>query len=500
MSGKPTFRGKGNPGTRLAEEPLPHLDAYKTQLVPDMAPNIQAFDKAHAVMLVEREILPKKTGVAILKGLRAIEKEGVLKARVEAGGGIHSGEHYLTHKYGAEIGGRLHLGRSSGDLQTVGLRLTIRDQIHRLLTALSETRRTLIELAPDHLETVMAGNTHGQHAQPTTFAHWLLMFEAVFARDTERLLSFHSRLNRSPAGAAIMTGSDFPLDRERVAALLGFDAPMHNTLDAILSHDLEMEYSGVLLVAAQSISRLADDLMLWSTFEYGLVELPDRYCGTSSIMPQKKNPDGMEDMRSLGAQAVATAGMVAMIERGPTGFPIMERRNSHHMLFDLARGMALRFETVPPLFRDLKVNVERMRKLAGANWAQATDIAGALVRHAGMDWRTSDHVIGGFVRRCIDKGITPETATSADLDAASIATGHKAPKLSAKIFAEVMDPMEFVRRRQLLGGPAPKVVTRQIAGSRKRLVADEKSIALLKTQAQKAHDALEAAIDGIVKA
>ncbi|MFI5011815.1 MAG: argininosuccinate lyase [Hyphomicrobiales bacterium] len=495
-SGYQGFRGAG---VRLTEEPLAHLEFHKSSLLGESVHGIHAFDKAHALMLTERGIIPRETGRAILSALRQMETEDVAKARREADGGMHSGEHYLIKRLGEEIGGRLHLGRSSGDLIEVARRYTFRNHVHRLLAALADARHALLDLAHRHLDSVMPGYTHGQHAQPTTFAHWATMFEEVFARDAARLISFHERLNRSPAGAAIMTGSDFPLDRERVSELLGFDAPLSHTMDAILSHDLEMEYAGALAVLAQNLGRLADDLFLWSTTEFAFVELPDRYCGTSSIMPQKKNPDGLEDMKGLAAQSLGFLVTVFSAEKGPTGFPIMERRNSQAVLWDMGRNLAIRLETLGRLLADLDVKTERMRVLAGANWAQVTDLAGALVRHAGRDWRSAHQMVGVFVRQCIEKGVPPAQASSDDLDRAAGALGMPPPGLQADVFADAMDASAFVRRRKILGGPAPEAVIREIAGARNRLAADEERLAAFRAKLELAAQRLEAAISALTE-
>ncbi|MFI4996032.1 MAG: argininosuccinate lyase [Hyphomicrobiales bacterium] len=500
MTERPGYQGFRGAGIRLTEEPLEHLEFHKSSLLGESVHGIHAFDKAHALMLTERGIIPRQTGRAILSAFRQMEQEGVAKARAEADGGMHSGEHYLIKHLGDEIGGRLHLGRSSGDLIEVARRHTFRAHVHRLLAALAGVRRALLDLASLHLHAVMPGYTHGQHAQPTTFAHWATMFEEVFTRDAARLLSFHERLNRSPAGAAILTGSDFPLDRQRVSDLLGFDAPLSHTMDAILSHDLEMEYASVLAVLAQNLGRLADDLYLWSTTEFSMVELPDRYCGTSSIMPQKKNPDGLEDMKGLAAQSLGFLVTVFSAEKGPTGFPIMERRNSQAVLWDTGRNLAIRLETLGPLLNDLDVKTPRMRALAGANWAQVTDLAGALVRHAGRDWRNAHQMVGVFVRRCIEQGIAPSQARSVHLDEAARALDMPPPMLAADVFADAMDVGAFVRRRKLFGGPAPEAVEREIGSARQRLVVDEGRLASFKARLETAGQMLEAAIGALLEA
>jgi argininosuccinate lyase len=427
-----------------------------------------------------------------------MEDDGVERARAEADGGMHSGEHYLTKKLGEEIGGRLHLGRSSGDLIEVARRMTFRNHVQRMLKGLNVLRASLLDLAERHRETVMPGYTHGQHAQPTTFGHWLTMFEEVFARDTARLQSFHVRLNRSPAGAAIMTGSDFPLNRQRVSDLLGFDAPLSHTMDAILSHDLEMEYASVLAVLAQNIGRLADDLFIWSTMEFAMVELPDRYCGTSSIMPQKKNPDGLEDIKGVAAQSLGIVATVMMAEKGPTGYPIMERRNSQAILWGLGSALGIRLETLAPLMHDLKVNAGRMRELAGANWAQVTDVAAALTRERAIDWRTAHQIVSVFVRQNIEARIRPEQATSASLDRAAQTLGLVPPQLPDAVFSDAMDPAMFVQRRQIFGGPSPDAISREIDSARQRLLLDDRQHEAWERQFRQAGISLERAITDFI--
>ena len=479
---KKRYSGFRSAGARLTEDPLPLFDMHRSSLLGESVHAIHAFDKAHALMLSEEGINTPEIGKAILKAFAKMEDQGVETTRALVDGGMHSGEHYLIQTLGEEIGGRLHLGRSSGDLIEVARRMTFRSHVHRMLSGLCQTRAALLDFALAHLRTIMPGYTHGQHAQPTTLAHWATMFAEVFARDTARLLSFHRRLNRSPAGAAILTGSDFALNRQRVCELLGFDDPIPHTMDAILSHDLEMEYAGVLAVLAQNLGRLADDLILWSTTEFSMVELPDRYCGTSSIMPQKKNPDGLEDMKSVAARSMGIVVTVMAAEKGPTGFPIMERRNSQAILWDLGCDLAVRFETLSPLLRDIKVNEERMHHLAGANWAQVTDLSAALVRKTGLDWRSAHQVVAILVRQCAAAGIRPHDATSAHLDAAAEAFGIGAPRLASKVFADAMNPEIFVERRIMHGGPAPSAVQRETLMARAQLEADCKTVHALKSQ------------------
>ncbi|MFY1634853.1 argininosuccinate lyase [Solwaraspora sp. WMMB335] len=487
-------------GVRLTEEQLPHLRSHRTELLGDSLPAIHAFDKAHAVMLTEQGLLDPAAGRAILGALRGMEEHGVAQARIEAGGGMHSGEQYLIATLGPDLGGRLHLGRSSGDLIEVARRMTIRWHLHAMLPALAELRAVLLGLADVHAETVMPGYTHGQHAQPTTFGHWATMFEQAFARDTERLLGFHRRLNRSPAGAAIFTGSDLPLDRHRVAGLLGFDDPLPHTMDAILSHDLEMEAAALLATIGATLARLADDLYLWSTSEFGYVELPDRFCGTSSIMPQKKNPDALEDVKSVATQALAALVGVVTAERGPTGFPILERRYSQQAIWSMCAAITAKLADAGQILTDLRVDRDRMAAQAGAHWAQVTDVASALVRHTGLDWRHAHQVVGVFVRLGVERGLTPPAAPLALLDEAAAGLLGRPSGLTGEQFADAMDPRAFVRRRTLHGGPAAEAVRRESAGFAERLAADRRLISELRHRVAGAEDDLETALDTIIGA
>src|SRR6185437_4127157 len=219
---------------RLSEEMLPQLGQLYGVRTRAFLQAVHAFDKAHTVMLVEEGLLSRQDGVAILKGLRKLESEGVVETRAKVGGGLHSGEQYLIRLLGEEIGGRFHLARSSGDLSSVGINWVQREKLISLLRAVNRLRGVLLGMVTDHTDTILPGYSFGQHAQPMTLAHLYLSWVATLARDFDRLQGAYRRINTSPAGAAIMVGSDFAIDRARTAELLGFDAVHENCADAIL--------------------------------------------------------------------------------------------------------------------------------------------------------------------------------------------------------------------------------------------------------------------------
>lgn len=493
-----SYQGFRGAGIRLKEEQVEHLQSHRTELLGDSLPAIHAFDKAHAVMLTEVGLLSREHGQAILRALRTMEERGVAETRIEVGGGMHSGEHYLVSELGTEIGGRVHIGRSSGDLIEVARRMTVRSHVMTLLDSLHRLRGALIELAAKHDLSVMPGYTHGQHAQPTTLGHWAAMMERSFARDCARLESLWQRLNLSPAGAAIMTGSDFALDRSRTCELLGFDAPLQNTMDAILSHDLEMEISAVYAVCGATLARIADDLFLWSTTEFAFVDIPDRFCGTSSIMPQKKNPDALEDVKSVAGRALAGVVSTVTAERGPTGFPILERRNTQDTLWAVGRDLGTKAGDLAEILSELTVFEDRMRRAAGSRWAQVTDVASAIVNATNLDWRTSHQVVGLFVRLNEEAGVTPENATLGSLDEAATQVTGRPSGLSPDSFADAMDAVAFVKRRTIYGGPSPEALAVYRGEAEAELTAGREWLAAKREQVAAAEAALERAIDALL--
>src|SRR5262245_59232894 len=288
------YRGFRTRGIRLSEDMLPELGRLSAGRTRPMLPALHAFDKAHAVMLCEEGLLSRPHAAAILRGLREMEKEGVEQARLRVGGSLHSGEQYLIRALGEDVGGRLHLARSSGDLSSVAINVLQRESLLAVMDAVNRLRRRLIGLAREHTDTILPGYSFGQHAQPMTLAHLWLSWAATLARDFDRVRGAFRRINVSPAGAVIMVGSDFAIDRRRTAELLGFDAVHENSADAILelTADDSLDAPMVIALLYHSLAKWADDLILWSSSEFHFIDIPDRFCNTSSIMMQKKNVIG----------------------------------------------------------------------------------------------------------------------------------------------------------------------------------------------------------------
>jgi argininosuccinate lyase len=492
------YRGYRTAGIRMMEEMAPSAQTHRTGRVAKTLYAIHRFDKAHLVMLIEEGLIPRADGVAMLRGLRDMEDIGVAKARTESGGGLHSGEYFLIRRLGEEIGGRLHLARSSGDLSKVGRRMYLRDQLLLLIEQINAFRAALLTTAERHLDTVMPGYTHGQSAQPTTYGHQLLAWALALGRDVARARSAFERVNLSPAGAVIMTGSNFPLNRHRTAELLGFDEPELNTFDAIQAHDDGLEVAAVLAIHGHTMARINEDLMLWSTNEFGMIDVPDRFCGTSSIMMQKKNPSATQEIKGAGADAVGALMTAFMVEKGPTGMAVIDRRyasDGTERAFDHAlRDLGWMIEMVPELI----VDTELMRRRSGMFWAQATDVAGALVRELGMNWRSAHQIVGILVRYTYERGLTPQQVTTALLDEAAMEYFGEPVGLSEDALLAALDPAHFVRTRTLFGGPAPDEVRRRLPDYHAGLDHDRQWLTERQEQQRHAEALLEAAVDGYV--
>lgn len=493
-----SFRGFRTPGIRLSEDLLPDVLEHNTERVLNSLYAVHKFDKAHLVMLAEEQLIPRDDAVAMLKTLRSTESDGFEKARLESGGGMHSAEYLLIRALTEEVGGRIHLGRSSGDLGATSQFIPLRDKLLDVMEGILAVRQVIIDVAAKHIDTIMPGYTHGQSAQPVTLGHQLTSWALALDRNFERALQAFDRINVSPAGAAIMTGSDFALNRERTAELLGFSKPIENTFDAILSHDRLLDAFCVLALLNNDMARWADDLMLWSTSEFGIVEVPDRFCGTSSIMMQKKNPYAPQYMKGLSAASIGSLVTAFVVEKGPTGMPIVDRQYSTDAIWKVFADTVRDLKWLATMLPALDWKKDRMEELAGRYWAQATDIAGALVREKNMPWRTAHQIVGILVRLGYERGFEPKEVTPALLDEASQLYMGEPANLSEAALQKALDPRHFVESRTIFGGPAPNAVKTQLQGCSERLERDEELYQERRTLVDSAAAKLEAAIDDLI--
>ena len=419
---------------------------------------------AHAGMLHARGIITRRDLTAIERGMRRI------LADIEAGRfdwsiereDVHFNiERRLTELVG-EAGKRLHTARSRNDQVATDIRLYLRSSIDEILDLLRALRAALLDIADAHSATIMPGVTHLQIAQPITFGHHLLAYFEMFTRDAERFVDCRRRMNRLPLGAAALAGTSFPVDRARVARELGFDGVCENSLDAVSDRDFAIEFTACASVTMMHISRLAEELVLWMSPHFGFIDLPDRYCTGSSIMPQKKNPDVPELARGKTGRVYGhLIGLLTLMKGQPLAYN-KDNQEDKEPLFDTVDTLRETLAIFAEMLPGMKVNHDAMQQAALKGYATATDLADYLVRK-GLAFRDAHEVVGLAVRYALGRGC--------DLSQLSLAELRRFSALIETDVARALTLSGSVAARDHIGGTAPKQVRAAIDRGRTRLYA-----------------------------
>jgi argininosuccinate lyase len=417
---------------------------------------------AHARMLAARGILPKRDLRAIEQGMAKVAKEiaaGKFAWSVDAEDVHLNIEKRLTALVG-EAGKRLHTARSRNDQVATDLRLWLRDEIDGLLKLLAAFERVLLAQASRHAALLMPGFTHLQVAQPVTFGHHLLAYVEMLERDRERLSQCRSRTNRLPLGAAALAGTSFPIDRERVARELGFEALCENSLDAVSDRDFAIEFCACASLVMVHLSRLCEELVLWVNPRFGFVRLPDAYCTGSSIMPQKKNPDVPELVRGKSGRVFGSlVALLALMKAQPLAYN-KDNQEDKEPLFDAVDTVKDCLAVMAGLVGGLKPVPAAMRAATLEGHATATDLADYLVRK-GVAFRDAHEIVARAVREAERKGV--------DLAALPLARLKSFSKEIGPDVKRVLSPQGSLDSRSHAGGTAPAAVRQAIARARKRL-------------------------------
>ncbi len=455
-------------GGRFAEETDSLVRKFTESISYDwrLYPYDIAGSQAHATMLARQGIISQQDAETIVAGLEEIRKDiekGDFQFKEELED-IHMNiESRLTERIG-QAGARLHTGRSRNDQVATDERLYMRHEIDETHACIAALQRTLMDLAQTHATIIMPGFTHLQHAQPVLFAHHLLAYVEMLARDGERLMDCRRRVNRLPLGAGAIAGCTLPLDREFVAAQLGFEEVLRNSIDAVGDRDALAEMLSDLAITAMHLSRLCEDIILWFSQEFAFIELGDAFTTGSSLMPQKKNPDVAE--LSRGKTGRVYGHLMALLTT-MKGLPLTYNRDMQEDkegLFDAVDTVKLTLRTLAAMLKSLRPRGERMREAASDPSLMATDLAEWLVRH-GVPFREAHHQVGHFVGWCQSHGKTLAEATLTEMQASM-------PSATEECLG-LFDPQRSAAARNLTGGTAPEQVARQIAFWQKRL-ADEK--------------------------
>lgn len=465
----------------IAPEVLEHI--YRPRLAGEMLitfPWYDALNTAHFLMLAKQGILTPEQAKVIAGGLRRLSEEGVEGITPDPAleDSYFNIEARLIELIGADAGGRLHIARSRNDLSAALDRLRAREILLDLLDASAKLRRTLIERGQEFSDVVMPGYTHLQPAQPITFGYYLTGLASALQRDAERMLDLWKRLNLSPMGAAALATTTFPIDRPMVAELLGFDGVLEHGLDCVASRDFSVELIAAAAQMSLTLSRFAEDMHVFVTHEFSAVEFPDSVCGTSSIMPQKKNPVVLEHLKAKAAHVVAGFSSAGAVIRGSHFTNTLDSNREGQALIwpglaEAQRAVALAGIAAATVQPRRELLLERAR----ANFSTATDLADTLVRFARMDFRTAHHVAGAVVRKLMEAGLRADEADLSHVELASLEVARRPSGLTSEQVSAALDPVRGVAARTIPGGTAPSEVRRMAARMAVRLEADEALVA-----------------------
>ena len=417
---------------------------------------------AHATMLGDCGIISKEDSLTIIKGLKEILADiesGKLEMDMTAED-IHMFiEAELTKRYG-DVGKRLHTSRSRNDQVALDIRLYLRDEIGEVKKLAVKLVETLCNLASQHLNTIMPGYTHLQRAQPVTFAHHLMAYAQMLLRDIDRLNDTGKRMNRCPLGSGALAGTTYPINRQETSDLLGFDAPMRNSLDGVSDRDSCVELANTLSLLMVHLSRFSEEIIMWCSWEFKFVELDDAYATGSSIMPQKKNPDITELIRGKTGRVIGDlTTLLTMLKGLPLAYN-KDMQEDKEAIFDAVDNVKLCLKTFIPMLETMTVNKENMRNAAARGFINATDCADYLVKK-GLPFRDAYKITGTLVGYCIKNNLTLETLPIEEYK-----------KMHGLFDNDVYDAISLetcVNQRISEGAPSPVSVEKQIAETKKEL-------------------------------
>lgn len=452
-------------GGRFASGPAAIMEAINASISFDKklyAQDIRG-SLAHSEMLAETGIISAEDQQKIAHGLNTILKEiedgaFTFSTRLED---IHMNVEARLAELIGPSAGRLHTARSRNDQVAVDFRLWVKEELQRTAEALKRLISTFLDKAEVHAATVMPGFTHLQAAQPVTFGHHAMAYVEMFGRDLSRVRDAIERMDESPLGAAALAGTGFPIDRHRTAKALGFREPTRNSLDSVSDRDFALEFLSIAAIASTHLSRLAEEIVIWSTPQFGFVRLSDGFSTGSSIMPQKKNPDAAELIRAkTGRVNGHLVGLLTVMKGLPLSYS-KDMQEDKEAVFDAAETLELSLTAMAGMVTDMTLNEAAMKRAAGAGYSTATDLADWLVREAGLPFREAHHVTGRAVAAAEARKIGLEKLPIEELQALHAG-------ITEDVYS-VLSVQNSVKSRKSFGGTAPQEVKKQVRYWRKRL-------------------------------
>jgi len=417
---------------------------------------------AHATMLAHQGIISAEDKDKIVHGLSTILSE-IESGQFEFSRQLEDIHMNVEARLATLIGpaaGRLHTARSRNDQVALDFRLWVKEELQKTEKMLTALIAAFLDRAEEHAETVMPGFTHLQTAQPVTFGHHCMAYVEMFGRDRSRVRHAIEHMDESPIGAAALAGTGFPIDRHMTAKALGFREPTRNSIDTVSDRDFALEFLAIASICATHLSRLAEEIVIWSTPQFGFVRLSDAFSTGSSIMPQKKNPDAAELVRAKTGRINGSLIALLTIMKGLPLAYSKDMQEDKEQVFDAAESLELAISAMTGMVRDMTVNTARMKAAAGSGYSTATDLADWLVREAGLPFRDAHHVTGRAVALAESKGCDLAELSLADLQAINAA-------ITDKVY-DVLTVEASVASRKSFGGTAPSEVRKQIAYWRAR--------------------------------
>ncbi|MBI1407361.1 MAG: argininosuccinate lyase [Caulobacter sp.] len=452
-------------GGRFSAKPADLMQAINVSIGFDrrLASQDLAGSKAHAAMLAAVGAISSEDEAQIQHGLSLIEAEmaaGTFPFRDEFED-IHMNVEARLNELIGEPSGRLHTARSRNDQVALDFRLWVREACDRTQQQLKALQRALLAKAEAHADALMPGFTHLQPAQPVTFGHHLMAYVEMFGRDAARFADARARMNECPLGAAALAGSPFPIDRERTAAALGFDRPTANSLDSVSSRDFALEALSAATICSTHLSRLAEEIVIWMTPQFGFIKLTDAFTTGSSIMPQKKNPDAAELVRAKVGRILGALTSLTVVMKGLPLAYSKDMQEDKVPAFEAFDSLELALLAMAGMVADLEPNREKMAAAAGAGFSTATDFADWLVRELDLPFRLAHHLTGAAVKLAESQGVDLAELTLPQLKALD-------PRITDGVYS-VLTPAASAASRRSYGGTAPDQVRAQIARWKERL-------------------------------
>ncbi|MBS7649989.1 argininosuccinate lyase [Candidatus Bathyarchaeota archaeon] len=433
---------------------------------------------AHNLMLYERGIISHqdlKKILAALEELRTLWIQGKVELNQKFEDVHEFIEGYVLEKAGLDVGGKMHTGRSRNDQVALDQRLCLRRELNDISEKILDLIQALLERAAENCDSPMVGYTHTQHAQITTFSHYLLAYVDALFRDLERIRGCYSRINKSPLGSCALAGSSLPLDREMTARLLGFEGLVENSIDGVSSRDFAVEALACSAILMADLSRISEDLILWSSSEFGYVEVADAYSSTSSVMPHKKNPCTLELIRGkTGTVYGGLLGLLTSVKGLMTGYN-RDLQEAKKILWTSIDTVKESLEILTPIFKTLKVNRDRMFEVASGSYAQAIDLAEELVGR-GLSFREAHRLVGNIVRGLVESKRLLVSLSPEEIGEASQRILGKRVDMTLEDLERIFNPYTSISSRRTLGSPNPEEVNRMVRYRLKRLDDSKRDI------------------------